>query len=184
MAGVASARRYAQAVLQLALEQNSLDAWREDLDVLNTIWADSALRGYLEDVRLSKQKRLDRARETLGTRIRPLALNMVLLLLSRGRSHLIPYIARQFEELERQRKQTVVAHVTSAIALSEAQQADLKARLTRQTGKGVLIETAVKPDILGGLIIKVGDQLLDLSVAGKLRRMREQVVGRESGART
>jgi ATP synthase F1 delta subunit len=131
-------------------------------------------------MRVNKATRLERARELLGSSLGPRPLNMLLLLITRGATNLVPYIARQFVELERQREQTVVAQVTSALPLTPQQEADLMARLTQQTGKEVQLQTSTDPSILGGLIIKVGDQLLDLSIAGKLTRLREQVVGRNS----
>jgi len=105
---------------------------------------------------------------------------MVLLLVTRGRTSLIPYIARHFVDLERQRDQAVVAHVTSTCELTEDERSELQTLLTAQTGKNIQLETEVKPEILGGLVIKVEDQLLDLSVVGKLNRMRNQVMGRRA----
>src|SRR5437016_666034 len=112
MASVTYARRYAQAALELALEHNDLDTWRQDLGLLTRLWTEADLRAYLEDVRISKQARLDRAKARLGSYLSERALNMVLLLIARGRTSLIPYIARHFEDLERQREQTIVAQVT------------------------------------------------------------------------
>ena len=178
-----NARRYAQAALELALEHNELEAWRADFTLLVELWSDPDLRAYLEDVRISKQQRLDRARQTLGTRLHARPLNMLLLLISRGRTGLVPYIARQFADLERQREQTIVATVTAATELTEAQKQALTERLSRDSGKEVQLQVQIDPRILGGLIIKVGDQLLDLSVRGKLARLREQVVGRMATSR-
>jgi F-type H+-transporting ATPase subunit delta len=178
MASVKMARRYAQAALELAIEHDELGVWQRDLARLARQWEDPQIRGYFEDMRVNKATRLERARELLGSSLGPRPLNMLLLLITRGATNLVPYIARQFVELERQREQTVVATVTSALPLTPQQEADLKARLAQQTGKEVQLQTVTDPSILGGLIIKVGDQLLDLSIAGKLTRLREQVVGR------
>ncbi len=178
MAAISQARRYAQAALELGLERNDLDAWRRDLGALADFWADAGQRAYLEDVKLGKEARLARARETLGPFIGPGALNMALVLLSRGRSSLIPYIARAFADLEQRREHSVTASVTSTVELSEDQRTALRAQLSAQTGKEVMLETHVDPAILGGLVIKIGDQLLDLSVTARLGRLREQVVGR------
>lgn len=182
MAAISQARRYAQAALELGLEQNQLEAWRRDLGTLAALWADADLRAYLEDVKLSKEARLARAREKLGPHLGPSALNMALVLLSRGRSSLIPYIARAFGELEQRREHSITASVTSTVELTADQQAALRDQLSRQTGKDVVVETHVDPAILGGLVIKIGDQLLDLSVTARLGRLREQVVGVGRGA--
>lgn len=184
MAGVSYARRYAQAALELALEHQELEIWRRDLDLLAQVWADADVRAYLEDVRIGKQARLDRARARLGSYLGSRPLNMLLLLIARGRTSLIPYIARQFADLERQRERTIVAQVTSAAPLTPEQEQALVAQLATSTGKDVQLQTAQDPTLLGGLVIRVGDQLLDLSVAGRLRRMREQVVGRNGASRS
>jgi F-type H+-transporting ATPase subunit delta len=180
MASVKIARRYAQAALELAIEYNELEAWRRDLTWLAQQWEDPQIRGYFEDMRVNKAARIARAREVLGPNLSRRALNMLLLLITRRATNLVPYIARQFVEIERQREQTVVASVLSAIPLTTQQEADLKQRLAQQTGKEVQLQTSIDPSILGGLIIKVGDQLLDLSISGKLARLHDQVVGRES----
>ena len=178
MAAISQARRYAQAALELGLERNDLEVWRRDLGTLAGLWADLDLRAYLEDVKIGKEARLARTRERLGPHLGPGALNMALVLLSRGRSSLIPYIARAFADLEQRREHSVTATVTSIVELSEDQGTALRDQLSRQTGKEVVLESNVDPAILGGLVIKIGDQLLDLSVTARLGRLREQVVGR------
>lgn len=181
MASIKMARRYAQAALELAIEHDELAVWQQDLARLAREWEDPRIRGYFEDMRVNKATRLARAREVLGPSLSQRPLNMLLLLITRGATNLVPYIARQFGELERQRENAVVASVTSAIPLTPQQETGLRQRLAQQTGKDVQLQTSIDPSILGGLIIKVGDQLLDLSIAGKLSRLREQVIGRESG---
>jgi F-type H+-transporting ATPase subunit delta len=181
MASIKTARRYAQAALELAIEHSELDVWQRDLARLAREWEDPQVRGYFEDMRVNKTTRLARAREILGPSLSQRPLNMLLLLISRNATNLVPYIARQFVELEQQREQMVLASVTSAIPLTPQQETDLRQRLAQQTGKEVQLQTSIDPSILGGLIIKLGDQLLDLSIAGKLARLRDQVVGRESG---
>ena len=112
-----------------------------------------------------------------------MALNMVLLLNARGRLSLIPYIARLFEDLERQRERKIVAQVTTAEPLTPVERQSLLKQLQEQTGQEVELQERVDPAILGGMVLKIGDQLLDLSVAGRLRRLREQVSGQTVSAR-
>ena len=180
MANVTFARRYAQAALELGLQHDDLPAWRNDLAILAQVWSQPAERAYMEDVRVSKQARQERCRAILGPHIAPRTLNMVLLLISRGRTVLIPFIAQHFTDLERQRDETVIAHVTAAQPLTDDQHKALVRQLARKTGKDVQLDVSIEPSILGGLVIKVEDQLLDLSLIGKLNRMRDQVVGRRA----
>lgn len=177
MTDISSSRRYAQAIVDIAANEEELAGWQSDLSVLGQLWDDPRSRAYFEDVHISRLKRIERARDVLGPRVSPLALNLVMLLISRGRTALIPYIVRQFEDLLRAREQVIVAQVTSAQPLTAEQRADLVQRLEAQSGKSVTLEEVVNPEIIGGLVLRVGDQLLDLSIEGKLRRLREQVVG-------
>lgn len=178
MTDISSSRRYAQAIVTLADKHGDMEAWINDLAVLRQLWESAAARAYLEDVHISTMRRIERARGALGKNVSPLALNFLLLLVSRGRTFLIPFIARQFDDILRERTQHELVVVRSALPLSEAQRADLVQRLEAQTGKTITLEEAVDPEILGGLVLRVGDQLLDLSIAGRLRRLREQLVGR------
>jgi F0F1-type ATP synthase delta subunit len=96
MAGVKVARRYAQAALELAIEHNELDIWRRDLALLAQEWENPRTRGYFEDMRVNKAIRMARAREVLGPNLGRRPLNMLLLLITRGATNLVPYIVRQF----------------------------------------------------------------------------------------
>ena len=180
---IAPARGYAQAAMNLALQGEALATWRTDLSLLRDLWAQEDIRTYLEDARINKQKREERLRQVLGSKISPMALNLVLVLNSRGRLSLMPHIARLFEDLEREREQKIVARVTTTQPLTPAQRSHLQAQLQEQTGREVELQEQVDPSILGGMVLKIGDQLLDLSVTGRLRRLREQVSGQAAGAR-
>ena len=169
------ARRYAQAVLELALEGNNLDEWRNDLTTLAQVWGDTRISARLDDPNLGRTRRMDEARAALQGHVNPLALTMVLLLVDRGRAALIPQIAAAFDRLERERERRVTAHVISAIPLTEQQEQRLKEQLSRRTDRTVDLETRVDPSIIGGLIVRVGDELIDASVAGRLRGIEAQL---------
>lgn len=169
------ARRYAQAILELALEHNNLDEWRGDLTTLAQVWSDTRITARLDDPKLGRTRRMEEARAALQGRINPLALNMVLLLVGRGRAGLVPLIAAAFDRLERERERRVTASVISAIPLTDEQQTRLKEQLSRRTDRTVDLETRVEPSIIGGLIVRVGDELIDASVAGRLRRIEAQL---------
>ena len=73
------------------------------------------------------------------------------------------------------------ARVRSAAPLSDAQRAALRERLGRRLGKTVLLDTAVDPSLLGGFVAEVGSRLLDMSLRGQLRRLRERLAGDAGG---
>jgi F-type H+-transporting ATPase subunit delta len=171
----AVARRYAQAILELAVAHNNLDQWRGDLQTMSDIWRSTPVAVQLDDPKRGRSRRMEEARGLLQGRVNPLAVNLALLLVRRGRAGLVPVIARQFERIERDREGRVTAQVTSAIALTDAQRANLRDQLGRRSGKTVDLDERVDPSIMGGLVVRIGDELIDASIAGRLRRIQAQL---------
>ena len=171
----AVARRYAQAILELAVAHNNLDQWRGDLQTMSDIWRSTPVAVQLDDPKRGRSRRMEEARGLLQGRVNPLAVNLALLLVRRGRAGLVPVIARQFERIERDREGRVTAQVTSAIALTDAQRANLRDQLGQRSGKTVDLDERVDPSIMGGLVVRIGDELIDASIAGRLRRIQAQL---------
>ena len=97
-----------------------------DLAALAQVWAQTRIAPRLDDPKLGRTRRMEEARAALQGHVNPLALNLVLLLVERGRAGLVPQIAAAFDRLERERERRVTAHVTSAIPLTDAQRSDLR----------------------------------------------------------
>jgi len=171
------ARRYARAVLALGLDHNNLDQWRTDLGTLASVWGETPVALQLDDPKRGRSRRMEEARALLQGRVNPLAVNLVLLLVQRGRAGLVPIIAQQFERIERDREGRVTARVTSAIPLTDEQRVRLREQLGARTGKTVDLTEQVDSSIMGGLIVRVGDELIDASIAGRLRRIQTQLIG-------
>ena len=173
----AVARRYAQAILELAVAHNNFDQWRGDLQTLSEVWRSTPVASQLDDPKRGRSRRMEDARGLVQGRVNPLAVNLVLLLVQRGRAALVPAIARQFERIERDREGRVTARVTSAIALTDEQRTNLRDQLGRRSAKTVDLEEKVDPSIMGGLVVRIGDELIDASIAGRLRRIQAQLIG-------
>lgn len=171
------ARRYAQAILELAVAHDNVDQWHDDLQTLSDVWRSTPVAVQLDDPKRGRSRRMEDARGLVQGRVNPLAVNLVLLLVQRGRAALVPVIARQFERIERDREGRVTARVTSAIALTDEQRANLRDQLGRRSGKTVDLEEKVDPSIMGGLVVRVGDELIDASIAERLRRIQAQLIG-------
>ncbi len=169
------ARRYAQASLELAVEQGAVEQWQQDFATLTQVWKETPIALRLDDPKVGKSRRMDEARNLLGNRISPLMLNLVLLLIQRGRARLAPRVADAFERLERDRSGRVSGYVISALPLTEEQRVSLRQQLGKRTGRTVELEERVDPSILGGLIVRVGDELIDASVVGRLRRIEAEL---------
>ena len=174
MAVAASARRYAQAVFSLALEQNALDRWLADLTTLAQVAEDPSFLSVMASPRVHLDKKLELLQERL-TAVSPLALNLAKLLVLKGRVEIIPGLLEEYRRMADDRHGIVHARVTTAVPLEPAEQNALSQQLQRFTGKQVVLTTEVDPSILGGLVARIGDKLLDGSSKGRLRALRRQL---------
>jgi F-type H+-transporting ATPase subunit delta len=101
----------------------------------------------------------------------------VRLLTAKGRLALLPQIAEAFQELVDDYRGIAHADVLTAVPLDEQGQQELSARLSQITGKSVLIEAHQDPQILGGLVARIGDRLIDGSTRSKLHALRRELAG-------
>jgi F-type H+-transporting ATPase subunit delta len=176
MAQGAVARRYAEAVFDLAKKSKSLDRWRSDLRTAAGILGDPRLIRVLEDPKIpraTKRKILD---DAFTVSIDPLVHNLLYLLADRGRIGLVPRITDEFITMANREEGIVVANVTTAVALDEAQQKKVQDRLRQLTGaQKIDLRLNTDPRIIGGMIARVGDELYDGSVRTKLNELQERL---------
>ena len=171
-------RRYARALFQIGVDQGTFERLGDELGELAAVYRSSGeLRQTLEnpvfrpaDKRAILEKILPRVTPT------PEVQRFVLLLLDRGRITALPAIARAYQELSDQHTGRVRAQVTSAQALAPGDLERVRRSLEKRTGKKVLIETAVDPALIGGVVARVGDLVLDGSVRTKLATLRDKLL--------
>lgn len=169
-----AAKRYAQAVLDLAKERGTLDAWHEDLRQLSALMSDPAVVSYFANPRPSEEEKRAVLDQSLVNG-QPEAKNLARLLLERGRLTDLPAIFELFEEGVRVERGIVVADVTTAEPLGPIEQALVRERLQAMTGKQVELRLRVDPEIIGGIVARIGDTLIDGSVISQLRRLRARL---------
>ena len=102
----------------------------------------------------------------------PLVRNVLKVLVDNGRLEEAPEVARSFRALVNEREQQLDVHVTSAVELSDELRAKLEQRLSSNTGKQVRLHASVDPSIIGGLVVRHGDTLVDTSLRGRLDQLR------------
>jgi len=168
------ARRYAEAVFGLAAADNGYDAWAADLDRLEALLDVPIVAKALTSPAVPAREKLNViAAEAPG--LRPQTNNLISLLLHRERLELLPDIARAFHERLNRMRGVAVATVTTAVPLDASTRGQLALRLARYVGQQIEMETTVDPSILGGVVVRVGDLLLDGSVRGRLETMRRRL---------
>ncbi|MBI2849714.1 MAG: F0F1 ATP synthase subunit delta [Chloroflexi bacterium] len=174
MATKASAGRYAQAVFEIALERQELDKWRSDLETIAALGEDPALADLLENPRL----RLDDKTKLLASVLKdisPLALNLVYLLVAKNRLNLAPDIAVHYQQMLDSYQGIERADVVTAVPLDEEGKRSLEARLGAMINKKVIIREEIDPDLLGGVIARIGGKLLDGSVRSRLAALKAEI---------
>ena len=135
------------------------------------------LQGFLRNPRVSSSDKKKRLAETLGARVCPLTLKFFSLLIDKKRFELLPLIAANLARFIAEKKNTAKAQVKSAKPLPSEAQEILKKRLTAFSGKTVELEMREDPELIGGVIVRLGDWVLDASLRGALRQMKETFNG-------
>ena len=169
-----AAKRYAQAVFELAKERGSFDAWQKDLADLTTLMNDRLAASFFADPSLAPGRKVAVLNKVLANG-QPEARNLARLLLERDRLDDVPRIAEIYEERLRAERGIAIAEVTTADPLSAASEAMVRERLQRLMGKQIELRLQVDPSIIGGIIARAGDLVIDGSVISQLRKLRARL---------
>jgi ATP synthase F1 delta subunit len=166
---------YARSLFEVAQEKDKLDVVRDQLGaVADAIGESRELQTFFFSPYFStaeKQDGLDRA-VTDGDEF---VVNFLKLLIENHRMPAIFRTRREFDRLWQQENKLLPVTVTSAVALDQATVDQIGARIAEQTGRKVDLSSAVDPEILGGIIVRVGNSILDASIRNRLEQLRKQV---------
>ncbi len=176
MATRAYAKRYAQAAFEIALEAGELERWQSDLAGVIQAVSDEDFSAVLE----SPKVHFDEKSRLLSGQIKelnPLLLNLLLLLISRGRLGIIGEIAEEYQRLWNRHRGIEIAEVTTAVPLTNEDKEKLARHLGRIVGKKVEVRAEVDPGVIGGFVARIGDKLLDSSIRSKLAALKKEMAG-------
>ena len=171
-----AARRYAEAAFQVALRDGTLAEWRSQLDAAASVVSDDRVVKVLANPAIPVERRAAVLTDLLGERASGPVQNLIQLLLRRGRIEALPLVAVEFRRLDDDRQGITHATATTAAALTPDEVGALTERLERSTGRRVALDVEVDPSLLGGLVVRVGDRMIDGSVRGRLERLRNQLI--------
>jgi F-type H+-transporting ATPase subunit delta len=176
MPHVNSGKRYAQASFELALEKGDLEGWRIGLHQVADLVMDTKLMSLLENPKLPFEAKKGILNEQLG-KVDPLVLNLVYLIMSRGKLKILGDISHRYERLLDAHHGIVRAEVITAVPLGDKDRKRLSDRFAGMVGHEVIIEARVDPSIVGGFRAKIGDTLIDGSIKNTLDSLRKILVG-------
>lgn len=171
-------RRYASALYETARRVDAVDRVAEDLQLVgSTMNANPQLAETLVQRVAPDSAKRGILRRLFAERVHSLTLEFLLLLVDKRRESVALAVAPAFRKIADERQGIVRASVTSAVQLTEAEVAEARSALERLTGRQVDVDVTVQPDILGGLLVRVGDRVIDGSVKGQIARLRKALTG-------
>lgn len=164
---------YAQALMSVAKSNDLAERIGEDTRfLLNTLESSKELQALLANPFVKDEDKKAILQQITGDEIHSYTRNFLMLLVDRRRILFLEGICKQYAALLRQLNQTVLAEVTSAIELNDEQKQAVQDKVKGLTGaQSVELESIIDPELIGGVIIKVGSQVVDASLRGQLRRL-------------
>lgn len=169
--------RYAKALFSLAEEKKVLDAVHADVDLLfHTSRTVPEFIQMLESPVISSADKRQLVKVVFGTRVNPMTLSFLNLLLTNKREMYLENIARDFLTLYRQKSGTRSAVLSSAIALDTDTVALFTKAIAARFKAEIELTTEVDPLLIGGFVLQVDDQMIDASVASRLKQLRQEIV--------
>jgi F-type H+-transporting ATPase subunit delta len=171
-----AAASYAQAVLELAEAKNRIEAVGQELAGLGeVVRGNRAFQLFLSDPAIGEAERADFLRRVFGASVSPLVMHTLLVMNSKGRSALLGEVIQAYAALLNEKLGRVDVNVTVAKALDEKQLAEVGRRVGEALGKQAIVKQSVDEAIIGGLVLRVRDRLIDASVRSQLRTIRRKL---------
>jgi F-type H+-transporting ATPase subunit delta len=167
---------YARALFEMAQAEGAADRVQEELLRLRELLrGNAALLEFLKDPNVKREGKRQALAELFQGRVHPVLLNALLTISDQDRGGRVPAIIEEFNAIASAVRQKVSGEVTTALRLDDATIERLASELSRLTGKNVRLFQKVDPTILGGAVIKVGDQIIDASLRRKLDQIKEKL---------
>jgi ATP synthase F1 delta subunit len=166
---------YARSLFEVAQEQDKLDAIREELgQFADALDGNRELQVFFFSPYFSTIEKKDGLDRTVSD-ADPILVNFLKLLIENHRMPVIFRVRRVVDGLWREENKLLPVTVTSAVELDQATVSQIGDRISEQTGRKVELSAVVEPDILGGLVVRVGNSILDASIRNRLEQLRKQV---------
>lgn len=164
---------YAQALMSLAQQQNLTNEFGDSFRSLSSLLEESGeFRDFVLNPVIKGEDKKAVLKQVMGDDANPYLVNFMMLLVDKRRIVFLEPIVEQYLNLLRKLNQTVLAEITSATELSESQKQNLVEKVKAiAEARDVELKTSVDPDLIGGVIIKVGSKVIDASLRGQLRRI-------------
>jgi F-type H+-transporting ATPase subunit delta len=166
---------YARSLFEVAQEQNKLDTVRDELGAFaDAVDTNRELQTFFFSPYFSTAEKAD-GLDRAVTGADPIVVNFLKLLIENHRTPAVFRVRREFDRLWREENKLLPVQVTSAVALDQATVDQIGDRIAQQTGRKIDLKASVEPDIIGGIVVRVGNSILDASIRNRLEQLRKQV---------
>ncbi len=169
-----AARRYGEAAFQIARDGGTEERWSEGLSLMAAVFSDSEIAALMQEARISSADKMGLAEKALAG-VEPLVLNLARLLVHRGRTALASQIEEAFQELADAERGIAHALVTTAVPLSDDETKAVAEKLSEISDLQVVVEAQVDERIIGGLVARIGDKLIDGSTRSRLLALKRRL---------
>ena len=182
-------KRYAQAIFEIATAQDpanveaSLDTWAQELRLMSEALENEDFKVFLLHAKIPLERKVKAIREVLPG-LSPLARNLLSLMVSRGVVDSLPRVQGEYLSLVDRHRGLERVKIYSAVPLEDQERERISRFVQEMTGRQVVLEAEVDPSVLGGLVIRVGDRLLDGSAKSKLKSLQQELETVPVGAGT
>ncbi|CFX03001.1 ATPase, F1 complex, OSCP/delta subunit [Syntrophomonas zehnderi OL-4] len=170
------ARRYAEAFFSIAREADKIDAYQVEMEkVIQTINEVEGMKEYMDHLLVPAKAKKELIQKVFADQLSPMTMNFLLMVIDKRRESYLEYIYNEFADMADESRGIRQAELFAAREISEEDLATLAQSLSSSTGKQVLLKLTVDPALLGGVKIRMGDQIVDGTVAKKLQMLKENL---------
>lgn len=171
------ALKYSTAIFEIAKDEGKLVEYGEELaTVRNELFSVPEARSFFQNPNVMPAAKKELIAKCFQGELSPIVFNFLLLLVDKRRMGIFEAIEDEYRRLSNRERGILIADVTTARALTKGQAAKLQKKLETISGKKIQFRTHLDPEIIGGVIVKIGDKRIDGSVRGRLESLRAQLM--------
>lgn len=169
-------RRYAQALLMIATEKNALEQYEKELEAFAQILREEPdLKKVMDNPKILPEEKKKILKNIIQDRFDPLVSNFLFLVVDKRREDILTDIIREYKNYADQARNIIDAEVRSAVQLTDKDFRELELKLSQATGKKVRLKSVIDTSLIGGLIVRIGDTVIDGSVVKKLSLLKSRL---------
>jgi len=174
------AEKYAVALMRVAQEQKKVNEIAVEMQAIQQLMSrDPDLKAKMEHPQVKPQEKMESLQKTLSQKLSQTMVNFLLLLITKKRVKYLGWVADHYERLWYESQGKAMARVVTAFPLEAAQKKSLTEKLSKTFGVTVDVREEVRPDLIGGMMVYIGDQRMDGSILGQLEKMKQRLVRME-----